>query len=60
MTHQNKTPPHIKLDERNHVEKPLVAQFDRLGWGITALMQNMLMGKKRVIALLTDKEKVNS
>jgi hypothetical protein len=24
---QNKTPKHIKLDERNHVEKPLLNQF---------------------------------
>jgi hypothetical protein len=24
MVHQDKTPVHIKLDERNHVEKPLL------------------------------------
>jgi|LGVF01.1.fsa_nt_gb hypothetical protein len=53
MTHQDKTPPHIKLDERNRVEKPLVAQFDRPGWSITVLMQDLLTGKKRVTALLT-------
>lgn len=27
---QNKTPPHIKLDERNHVEKPLLNQMSGL------------------------------
>ena len=26
----DKTPPHIKLDERNHVEKPLLDQLDGL------------------------------
>jgi len=34
---KNKTPPHIKLDERNHVEKPLLAQLDGLGWDIIDL-----------------------
>ena len=34
---QNKTPPHIKLDERNHVEKPLLDQLDELGWDIIDL-----------------------
>ncbi|KAF5409875.1 MAG: hypothetical protein C5S43_05850 [Candidatus Methanocomedens sp.] len=34
---QNKTPPHIKLDERNHVEKPLLNQLDGLGWDIIDL-----------------------
>ena len=33
----DKTPPHIKLDERNHVEKPLLDQLDRLGWDIIDL-----------------------
>ena len=32
-----KTPPHIKLDERNHVEKPLLEQLDDLGWEIINL-----------------------
>ena len=31
---QNKTPQHIKLDERNHVEKPLLDQLSGLGWEI--------------------------
>ncbi len=33
----NKTPPHIKLDERNHVEKPLLDQLAGLGWEIIDL-----------------------
>ena len=32
-----KTPTHIKLDERNHVEKPLLEQLDGLGWEIIDL-----------------------
>ena len=32
-----KTPAHIKLDERNHVEKPLLDQLDGLGWEIIDL-----------------------
>lgn len=35
--HNNKTPPHIKLDERNHVEKPLLNQLAGLGWEILDL-----------------------
>ena len=31
------TPNHIKLDERNHVEKPLLEQLDGLGWEIIDL-----------------------
>ncbi|MBW2646933.1 MAG: hypothetical protein JRE23_12325 [Deltaproteobacteria bacterium] len=45
---------HIKLDERNHVEKPLLTKFDR--WGITPLLQDLLTGKMRVTPLLNDKE----
>jgi len=37
---QEKTPPHIKLDERNHVEKPLLYHLDKLGWDITALLND--------------------
>ena len=33
----DKTPPHIKLDERNHVEKPLLDQLDGIGWDIIDL-----------------------
>ena len=32
-----RTPQHIKLDERNHVEKPLLDQLDGLGWEIIDL-----------------------
>ena len=34
---QDKTPPHIKLDERNHVEKPLLDQLAGLKWEIIDL-----------------------
>jgi type I restriction enzyme R subunit len=33
----NKTPPHIRLDERNHVEKPFIDQLHGLGWEIIDL-----------------------
>ena len=32
-----KTPKHIKLDERNHVEQPLLEQLHGLGWDIIDL-----------------------
>ena len=34
---QDKTPLHIKLDERNHVEKPLLNQLKELDWDIIDL-----------------------
>ncbi len=34
---RDKTPQHIKLDERNHVEKPLLDQLAGLGWEIRDL-----------------------
>ncbi len=34
---KNESPTHIKLDERNHVEKPLLDQLDVLGWEIIDL-----------------------
>lgn len=34
---QDKTPQYIKLDERNHVEKPLLDQLDGLGWEVIDL-----------------------
>jgi type I site-specific restriction-modification system R (restriction) subunit len=37
MAYQDKTPAHIKIDERNHVEKPLLDQLDELGWEIIDL-----------------------
>ncbi|NWG12385.1 MAG: type I restriction endonuclease subunit R, partial [Acidobacteria bacterium] len=33
----DKTPPHIRLDERNHVEKPFLGQLAGLGWKIIDL-----------------------
>jgi type I restriction enzyme R subunit len=36
-TSLDKTPPHIKLDERNHVEKPLLDQLQDLGWEVLDL-----------------------
>jgi type I restriction enzyme R subunit len=34
---QDKTPQYIKLDERNHVERPLLDQLDGLGWEVIDL-----------------------
>lgn len=53
---QDKTPPHIKLDGRNHVEKPLLSYLDRPDRDIIVLMQDQLTGKKRVTDLLNDTE----
>ncbi|MCD4779173.1 MAG: hypothetical protein K8S27_01290 [Candidatus Omnitrophica bacterium] len=52
----DKTPPDIKLDERNKIEKPLLSHLYRSGWGITAIMQDLLTGKKHITALLNDTE----
>ena len=30
----DKTPQHIRLDKRNHVEKPLLDQLDSLEWNL--------------------------
>ena len=37
MGYQDKTPAHFRLDERNHVEKPLLDQLDGLGWEVIDL-----------------------
>ena len=37
MSSPGKTPKHIKLDERNHVEKPLLDQRAGLGWEVIGL-----------------------
>jgi len=34
---QDKTPQHIKIDEKNHVENPLLDQLESLGWNILRL-----------------------
>ena len=39
MNFSNKTPQHIKLDERNHVEKPLLDQLMGLGWEVIDLTE---------------------
>ncbi len=57
---QDKTPQDIKLDKRNHVEKPLLTQLDGLGWGITALMQDLLTGKVRVTPLLSEPQEASA
>lgn len=33
----DKPPAHIRLDERNHVEKPMLDQLAGLGWEVTDL-----------------------
>jgi type I restriction enzyme R subunit len=37
VTHQDKTPAQIRLDERNHVEKPLLDQLAAQGWELLDL-----------------------
>ena len=37
MSSPGKTPKHVKLDERNHVEKPLLDQLAGLGWEVIDL-----------------------
>ena len=39
MSYKDKTPQHIRLDERNHVEKPLLDQLHGLGWEIIDLTE---------------------
>jgi hypothetical protein len=51
---RNKTPPHIKLDERNHAENPLHSHLDLPDWNITVLVQDLLTGKVHVAPLLED------
>ena len=41
MSSQDKTPKHIKLDEREHVETPLLDQLARLGWEVIDLTDMM-------------------
>ena len=41
MSSPNKTPQQIKLDERNHVEKPLLDQLEGLGWEVIDLTDKM-------------------
>ena len=50
---RNKTLPHIKLDEKNHVENLLHFYLNMPDWDIIALMQDLLTGKKHVTILMT-------
>ena len=57
---RNKTPPHIKLDEKNHVENPLHFHLNMPDWDIIALMQDLLTGKMRVTPLLTESQEAGA
>jgi len=57
---QNKTPPHIKLDEKNHVENPLHSHLIIPDRNIIALMRDLLTGKKRVTPLLTEPQEAGA
>lgn len=41
------TPKHIRIDERNHVEKPLLGQLASLGWEIVDLTKDVLQRDQR-------------
>jgi hypothetical protein len=56
----DKTPPHIKLAERNHVEKPLLLHLNMPGCGIIPLMQDLLTGKVRVTPLLSESQEASA
>jgi hypothetical protein len=43
---QDKTPQHIRLDERNHIEKPLLDQLHGLGFEILAKKANNTLRKE--------------
>ncbi|MHC1623377.1 MAG: hypothetical protein ACXQTR_02150 [Candidatus Methanospirareceae archaeon] len=57
---RNETPLHIKLDERNHVENPLHFHLNMSDWGVIALMQDLLTGKKHVTPLLTEPQEAGA
>jgi type I restriction enzyme R subunit len=44
MAYLDKTPKHIKLDEKNHVEEPFLKQLDGLGWSVLQLEQKQNPG----------------
>ncbi len=46
----------ISILETTHIKKPLLPHLGRPDWGIIALMQDLLTGKKRVTPLLNDTE----
>ena len=57
---RNKTPQHIKLDERNHIENPLLPYLDRPDWDLIALMQDLLTGKMHVTPMLTEPQEAGA
>lgn len=57
---RNKTPPQIKLDERNHVENPPLCHLDRPGWDIIPLIQDLLTGKVLVTPMLTEPQEAGA
>ncbi len=57
---RNKTPQHIKLDERNHIEKPLIPYLDMPGGGIIAPMQDLLTGEVRVPIRLSEPQEAEA
>lgn len=57
---QDKTPPHIKLDKCNHVEKSLLDQLELSDWDLISFMQDLLTGRKRVTPLLTEPQEAGA
>jgi len=57
---QNKTPSHTKLDECNHIEKTLLLLLNRLGCGITPIMQDLLTGRKCISSPLTEPQEAGA
>jgi len=51
---------HLRIDERNHVEKPLLDQLDGPGWDVITLMQDVLTGKGRVTPLSTEPQEAGA
>lgn len=45
MPRQDQTPEHIRIDERNHVELPLLEQLRGLGWNIIDLERGQTPGE---------------
>lgn len=47
MPLKEKTPPHIKLDEKNHVEEPFLQQLEEQGWTVKRLEMKQSPGRYR-------------
>lgn len=50
----------MKLDERNHVEKPLLYQLELSDWDLISFIQDLLTGRKRVNPLLTEPQEAGA